>query len=58
MTKALQRFLFETSPLTPFLSALVAGYCAVGTDGQIYLTEAGAEYLDCRADKFANEVPA
>jgi hypothetical protein len=58
MNKALARFLFENSPWSPFWSALAAGYCAVGADGQIYLTEDGAEYLDCHADKFANGVPA
>jgi len=46
MTKTLARFLFENSPWSPFWSCLIAGYCVVGMDWQIYLTEAGAEYLE------------
>lgn len=44
--KVLARFLFETSLLDPFWSAFFAGYCVVGLDGQVYLTEAGAKYLE------------
>lgn len=46
MPPSLRRFLFETSPWGPFLSAWMVGYCIVDTDGQIYLTDAGAEYLE------------
>ena len=58
MTKALATFLFESSPFDPFLSAWLVGFCIVGADGQVYLTEAGEEYLDCCADQFASEVTA
>lgn len=43
--KVLQRFLFECSPWSPFWSAWSVGYCIVGMDGQVYLTDAGSEYL-------------
>ena len=58
MTKALASFLFENSPWDPFISAWLVGYCTVGPDGNVYLTDAGAEYLDCCADQFASEVTA
>jgi hypothetical protein len=45
MTKALARFLFENSPWDSFWSAWFCGYCIVGSDGLVYLTDAGAEYL-------------
>jgi hypothetical protein len=40
------RFLFENSDwLSPFESCWWAGFCLVGADGKIYLTDAGEEYL-------------
>jgi hypothetical protein len=48
--KILARFIFETSPCGPFLTALAAGYAVAGPDGQIYLTDAGQEYLNDRPD--------
>ena len=29
----------------PMWSALVVGYAVIGLDGQVYLTDAGADYL-------------
>jgi hypothetical protein len=29
----------------PMWSALASGYAVIGLDGQVYLTDAGAEYL-------------
>lgn len=46
MTQALARFLFENSQLDPFWSAWLVGFCAVAADGTIFLTEAGAAYLE------------
>ena len=46
MTRAFARFLFEHSPWDSFWSAWFVGYCIVGTDGQVYLTDEGQEYLD------------
>ena len=46
MIPAAARFLFENSLLDPFWSALCAGFCIVGSDGQVYLTDAGAAYLE------------
>jgi hypothetical protein len=40
------RFLFENSPWSPFWSAFAVGFCIVGTDGIVYLTDAGEEYLE------------
>ncbi len=39
-------FLFENSPWNPFWSAYFVGFCIVGVDGCVYLTEAGQQYLD------------
>jgi hypothetical protein len=44
--KALQRLLFENSPYSEFWSAWLVGFCVVGGDGQVYLTDAGSEYLE------------
>jgi hypothetical protein len=44
--QSIARFLFENSLLDPFWSAWSAGFCAVATDGTIFLTEAGAAYLE------------
>jgi hypothetical protein len=44
--KAFARLIFETSPLTPFWSAIAAGFAMAGPDGRVYLTNAGQEYLD------------
>jgi hypothetical protein len=44
--KSLARFLFENSPWGPFFTAWSVGYCAMDIDGRVYLTAAGAEYLD------------
>jgi hypothetical protein len=44
--KWLSSFLFENSPWSPFWSAWSVGYCIVGSDGQVYLTDAGAAYLE------------
>ena len=43
----LMGLLFETiSPSWgPMWSALTVGYAVIGLDGQVYLTDAGAEYL-------------
>ena len=46
--KHLARFLFENSPWGPFWTAWSVGYVIVGPDGQVYLTDAGAEYLEGR----------
>ncbi len=43
--KALMRFLFENSPWEPSWTALIVGYAILGFDGQMYLTDAGEEYL-------------
>lgn len=43
--KSLAAFLFEHSPWGEFFSAWSVGFCTV-IDGQVYLTEAGQEYLD------------
>lgn len=40
------RFIFETSPFDPLTTALFAGFAVMGFDGVVYLTEAGAEYLE------------
>ena len=40
------RYLFEASPFGPVLSALMVGYAIVGADGQLYLTDLGAAYLE------------
>ena len=58
MSKAIARFMFESSPFDPFWSAFLVGFCIIGPDGKVYLTEAGAEYLNCCADQFASEVLA
>jgi hypothetical protein len=42
----LTAFLFEHSPWSPFLTALLSGYAEVGWDGVIYITAAGEEYLE------------
>jgi len=44
--KTLARWLFESSPLTPFWAAWSVGYVVVGADGGVYLTKAGEEYLE------------
>jgi hypothetical protein len=44
--KSLCRLLFECSPWGPFWAAWFAGYAVVGPDGRVYLTDAGAEYLE------------
>lgn len=44
--KALARFLFENSPLTPFWTALACGFAEIGFDGRVYLTRSGVEYLE------------
>jgi hypothetical protein len=44
--KSLTRFLFECSPWGPFWTALAVGYAVVGPDGIVYLTDAGAKYLE------------
>lgn len=43
----LARFLFENSPWPPFMSAWLVGYCIV-LDGEVYLTDAGEQYLEAR----------
>ncbi len=43
--KVIMRFLFEISPWPPTWTALSVGYATLGFDGQMYLTEAGEEYL-------------
>ena len=40
------RFIFENSPLTSFWAALCAGYVVVGSDGRVYRTASGDEYLE------------
>jgi hypothetical protein len=46
--KAITRFLFEHSILEPSWTALLCGFAVIGLDGRLYITEAGAEYLeDC-----------
>ena len=45
MTKAIATVLFESSPFDPFLSAWLVGFCIVGPDGQVCITELGEEYL-------------
>lgn len=47
--KTMARWLYEASPWGPFLSAWVVGYVVVGPDGQIYLSETGAAYLESLA---------
>jgi hypothetical protein len=47
--RALARLIFESSLLDPFWAALAAGYATVGLDGQMYLTNAGSEYLEGQA---------
>lgn len=42
----LARVIFETCPFGPAYSALLAGFAAIGFDGQMYLTKAGAAYLE------------
>lgn len=44
--KAIARFLFEFSPLTPFWSAIAVGFAEIGFDGRVYLTRSGQEYLE------------
>jgi hypothetical protein len=44
--KWLARFLFECSPWDSFWSAWSVGFCIVGSDGLVYLSDAGQEYLD------------
>jgi endonuclease YncB( thermonuclease family) len=51
--KTMARWLYEASPWGPFLSAWVVGYVVVGADGQVYLTEAGQDYLDSLDDAAA-----
>lgn len=47
--KTMARWLYESSPWGPFVSAWVVGYVVVGGDGQVYLTAAGTEYLESLA---------
>lgn len=44
--KAFIRFVFENSILDPAWTALVCGYAVVGFDGQLYLSQAGQDYLE------------
>ncbi len=44
--KSFVRCLFENSPWEPSWTALLVGYAVLGFDGQMYLTNAGEEYLD------------
>jgi hypothetical protein len=44
--KILVRFLFENSPFDAFWASWLAGFCVIGMDGQVYLSDAGQEYLD------------
>jgi hypothetical protein len=53
--KHLARFLFENSPWGPFWTAWSVGYVIVGADGQVYLTDAGAEYLATAQVQRANQ---
>jgi hypothetical protein len=46
--KSLARILFEASPFNEFWSAWAVGFAIVGPDGRVYLTDAGAEYLEGR----------
>ena len=46
MIGALARFLYEHSLFDEFWSAFLVGFCVVGTDGQVYLTKFGTEYLE------------
>ena len=42
------RLIFETCPFGPFWSAILSGFAAVDLFGQLYLTPAGAAYLEQR----------
>jgi hypothetical protein len=45
MNKFVARFLYEHSPYNEFWSAWLVGFCIVGNDGQVYLTDEGQDYL-------------
>ncbi len=40
------RVLCGEIPLEPLVEALIAGHLVIWWDGQIYLTESGAEYVE------------
>ena len=42
----LLRVLCGDIPLEPLLDALIAGHLVIWWDGQIYLTDLGAEYVE------------
>ena len=42
----LSRLIFEYSPFDPLITSLMSGYAAIGFDMRVYLTPAGAEYLE------------
>jgi hypothetical protein len=44
--KTLARIIFENSPWSPLWTALASGFATLGTDGRVYLTASGAEYLE------------
>ena len=45
MTPSLARLLYECSPFNAFWSAFLVGFVVIGTDGCVYRTESGDEYL-------------
>ena len=45
----ISRLIFESCPLGPFWSALIAGYAIVGLDGLTYITPLGELYLEALA---------
>lgn len=44
--KQLSRLIFEHAPLIPFWAAFFAGFVVIASDGAVYRTRAGDEYLE------------